>query len=178
MIPRTALKYCKEGEISKIENYSLALQDTSQIWVIHHRLETHYYNDGVWTLLDEEKSVSDLKKDGLYYDRPSRELIFLTAAEHMALHNVWKKRKSKTNSGTWQKGNIPWNSGLKYDEARRLTNSFVAKQRKVLCIETGEVFDSVSEANISLGRRANDSRITQVCKGKRNTTGGYHWTYV
>ena len=178
MIPRTVYKYCKDGEISKIENYSSAVQDTSQIWVVHHRLETHYKSKDIWVLLEEERDVESLKKDGLYYNRPASELIFLTASEHMSLHKTWKKRKTKTNSGTWQKGNKSWNKGMKYDERMRSTNSFVAKQRRVMCIETGQVFNSIAEANLWLGRNQKDSHITQVCRGKRNITGGYHWTYV
>lgn len=45
--------------------------------------------------------------------------------------------------------------------------------KPVLCIETNEVFDSVSAAN-----RKYKGHIADVCKGLRNTAAGYHWRYV
>ena len=48
--------------------------------------------------------------------------------------------------------------------------------KKVLCIETGHVFDSLSEASRSTSIDA--SSIGRVCKEKQNVAGGYHWKYV
>ena len=50
------------------------------------------------------------------------------------------------------------------------------KTRKVLCIDTGEVFDSTLIA--SQAKNASASCISYCCKGKRKTAGGYHWEYV
>lgn len=49
-------------------------------------------------------------------------------------------------------------------------------RRQVRCIDTGEVFASLTEAAKAKG--INSSKITSVCKGKRKTTGGLHWEYV
>lgn len=46
---------------------------------------------------------------------------------------------------------------------------------KVQCIETGEVFNSITDANRAYGVKS--SAISAVCKGKRKTTLGYHWRY-
>lgn len=48
--------------------------------------------------------------------------------------------------------------------------------KKVLCVETNEIFSSLSEAE----RQTNISHenISKVCRGKRKTAGGYHWKYV
>ena len=74
-----AQKYCRD-DISKIENYDKAIADTSQTWVIHHRLEL---------TLDGEPALSrdQLKMHDMYYNRPYYELIFLTLAEHSRLHS-------------------------------------------------------------------------------------------
>ena len=52
--------YCKD-DITKIENYDKAINDTAQTWHIHHRLEF---------TLDEEfaHSKSDLQRMNMYYD--------------------------------------------------------------------------------------------------------------
>lgn len=78
MISEAAVKkYCL-GDISLIENYQEAISDQTQTWECHHRLECV---DGVFS------SPTTLKEKGLYYGRPASELIFLTKAEHNALHN-------------------------------------------------------------------------------------------
>lgn len=51
-------------------------------------------------------------------------------------------------------------------------------KRKVLCVETGIVFDSIKSAEQWVGVKG--SRISNVCQAKRGakTCGGYHWRYV
>lgn len=48
--------------------------------------------------------------------------------------------------------------------------------KKVLCVEKGEVFDSIQNAADYYNLKP--THITRVCKGKRKTTGGFHWRYV
>ena len=85
----TVEKYCSDG-ISKIENYDKAINDKTQTWHCHHRLEIH---DNGTTLSQEE-----LKSNGMYYNRPASELIFLTRREHMILHRTGKKMMKYTHS--------------------------------------------------------------------------------
>lgn len=86
MINKTYAKtYCCE-DISLIENYQEAVNDETQMWHCHHRLECV---DGVY------RSEIELKEKGLYYGRPACELIFLTASEHKKIHHndpSWKKK--------------------------------------------------------------------------------------
>lgn len=102
--------FCKE-DISLIENYDKAMADTTQIWSCHHRLETHKYKDRKreeWVERDGCVSRDELKAFGLYYNRPAKELIFMTESDHKKLHkkgshfseetkqkmkDAWKKRK-------------------------------------------------------------------------------------
>lgn len=80
---KRAHKYCRD-DLSKIENYEKAIADTTQTWVIHHRLEMTL--DGEFAL-----SRSQLKMHDMYYHRPYYELIFLTRAEHRRLHMKGEK---------------------------------------------------------------------------------------
>lgn len=57
-------------------------------------------------------------------------------------------------------------------ETKRKVNE--AKHKAVLCIETGEVFKCMKDAQIKYKTR----HIHSVCKGHRQTAGGYHWCYV
>lgn len=46
--------------------------------------------------------------------------------------------------------------------------------------QTGQllnIYDSITEANLSLGKAKKDSSITAVCKGRRKSAFGYVWKY-
>lgn len=81
-------KYCCE-DISKIENYELAINDKTQTWDCHHRGEI---------LPCGRFSINDLKKFNLYWNRPANELIFLTHSEHRKLHkpNLGKQHSEES----------------------------------------------------------------------------------
>ena len=83
--------FCKDYE--KIENYQKAKADNFNGWDCHHRLETHN-SDGERRLVYITRD--ELKALGMYYNRPSSELIFLTKSEHQFLHHKGKKRSEKT----------------------------------------------------------------------------------
>ena len=82
MISRTIYEFCCEN-VSKIENFEKAMND-KEMWHCHHRLETHDENGN-----EREYSISvkTLKEQGLYFNRPANELIFLRMSEHRSLHN-------------------------------------------------------------------------------------------
>lgn len=78
-----------------------------------------------------------------------------------------------------------WDTGLnKYTEKRHeiMKNNHYRKgmpsekRKKVKCIETGVVFNSIAEAaeKLSLQR----SKISNVINGYRKTTGGFHFEYI
>jgi len=73
---RCVKSYCCE-DISLIENYDKAINDTTQKWDCHHRLE-----------IDMNLSYKELKESGLYLNRPASELIFLTHSEHQRIHKT------------------------------------------------------------------------------------------
>lgn len=81
-------RFCKN--YTEIENYDKAIADTIQTWDCHHRLEL-IETGGVVDAL-----AQDLIDWGIYYNRPADELIFLTHAEHMSLHNKNKKVSEET----------------------------------------------------------------------------------
>lgn len=86
-------QYCKD-DISRIENYELAINDKEQMWDCHHRLEL--------TLNGEFAHTSEeLKQLEMYYKRPYFELIFLTKSDHKKLHSNTSKWKEKT-SKAWK----------------------------------------------------------------------------
>lgn len=92
MICESSVKvFCKD--FTKIENYEKAVNDMSQTWACHHRLETHT-SDGEKRLVDIARK--ELIALGMYFDRPAEELIFLTKVEHAKLHRKGKQHSEET----------------------------------------------------------------------------------
>lgn len=103
-----------------------------------------HFSDGT-----ERPKTAVLKKEelialGMYYYRPAGELVFLTKTEHMSLHNKGRK------------------------------NSPDRSNKKVICIETGEMFESQKAAIAWCG----SSEVCRACRGLRKTAGGYHWKFA
>lgn len=115
MISEHVKEYCRD-DISKIENYELAIADTEHKWQCHHRLELTL--DGEYA-----HSKKDLIRMGMYYNRPYFELIFLTISDHMKLHNGTQiYRKKMSNS---LKGRI-----ITEEHKRKISESRKGKKRK------------------------------------------------
>ena len=48
--------------------------------------------------------------------------------------------------------------------------------KRVICVETGEVFDSIKEVSLKYG--CHGSNISACCKGRLKSVKGYHWRYA
>ena len=151
--PRKYRCYCRNPEL--IENYDKAIADETQIWDCHHRREEFY-------------SYKELIERGEYFDVSPEELIFLTKAEHSKIDSCCK-RISETKKGK----SLSEESKRKISEAQKNRKD---QSKKVLCVETGELFESIMEASRKTG--VDFSNISKVCSGKLKTTGGYHWKYL
>ena len=52
--------------------------------------------------------------------------------------------------------------------------------KKVKCVETGRIFNTIKEASdwLETNSKNPSSKIVDCCKGKRKTAYGFHWEYV
>ena len=148
-------KICYKPEL--IENYDKAMADETQVWECHHRLETHN-SDGKRRLVDLTRD--ELIALGMYYNRPSEELIFLMRDEHNKLHHTGKLCSEET----------------KHKISMSNRNNPKQNCKGVICVETGAYYPSLNEAERHTG--VDHSWISSVCRGKYKTAGGYHWAYV
>ena len=89
----------------------------------------------------------------------------------------YKKHVSESH-----KGKSPANKGCPMTDEQKKKIS-LAKQgceghgkRKVICIETGIIYDSLTLA--AKETSTNISKIVAVCKHERKTTNGFHWEYA
>ena len=104
------------------------------------------------------------------------------------MKKMWKENKEFRKKATAPNKNQWHPKGEKnpmYGTHR--TGKDAARKRKVQCIETGEIFDTVKQAAewANNGNPSIKSHISEVCKGKRNTSGRHpitneplHWRYV
>ena len=83
------------------------------------------------------------------------------------------KDEDKTNNNV---DNLEWCTN-EYNHNYGTRNERVAKSlsKKVICITTGEIFNSMREACRKYD--INTGRMTECCQGKRKTAGGYKWKY-
>ena len=201
-----AKKFCCE-DLSLIENYELAINDTTQTWECHHRRGTIY-------------SGKDLKEIGEYYNRPAAELIFLTPTAHRQLHKkgiprseATKKAISETLKGvpksedhkkalseaikgvplseehkkaiseTLKGVPKPYLRGVPKSEATKKAISDAMKgvnAKKILQFTKSGEFIREWPSICEAERELGiaQSSICSCCKGIRKSAGGYIWKYA
>ena len=148
-------KFCRD-DISKIENYEEAINDTTQTWHLHHKLELTL--DGELAL-----TVSQLKMHDMYYNRPYYELIFLTPTEHRRLHMEGKHHSEETRGKISEslKGQHP-----SEETKKKMSEAKKGKKRKPFTEETRR---KMSEAK--KGRTFSEEtrrKISETMKGKKH----------
>lgn len=113
-------------------------------------------NTGIHFTQDHKQKIGFAnkgKKNGMYGKKLSQERKqdISKRSKQLWLNEEFRKKMSRIN---------------KYEK-----NNF----KKVICLETNEIFFSIGEAC----RKYNlySQNVSKCCSGKRNTTGGYHWKY-
>jgi hypothetical protein len=77
---------------------------------------------------------------------------------------------------------LRWFNKLTFDPSKvtPLKKSQKGNPKTIVCIDSGEEFESISIAEQTLrnrGIKVSGSHITSVCKGKRKVAGGLKWAY-
>lgn len=180
-------RYCTN--IEDVENYEKAKADNFKGWHLHHRLETHNSDGNLRIVSLSRKELIALD---MYYNRPANELIYLTKADHSALHAHFTDKNAKKISKTikllWQdpeyrqhmseahKGHT-FNRGRVHSKESRQHMSEAHKGNHskprvyYKCVETDEV--SYSSDWLKRGYKAYDVAI-----GKRKSSKGFHFVKV
>ena len=145
--------FCKE-DISKIENYEAAMNDSTQTWHCHHRTE-------IWW----NCSAKDLIENECYYHRKACELIFLTPSEHHKLHNKGKHHSEETRRKISEstKGRSTWIKGKTISEEYRKKISESMKGKNKGKIRTGDTIKKISESM----KGKNKGKTWKLLDGKR-----------
>lgn len=67
-------------------------------------------------------------------------------------------------------------NGTFHSEETRRKMSEAHQKSAVRCVETGIIYNSIKEAGEKLNIKTYN-HISDVCKGRRQTCGGFHWEY-
>ena len=159
-----AKQYCSE-DLSLIENYDIAVADTTKTWDCHHRGEI---------LPCGRFSQDDLKKFGLYYKRPTSELIFLTPTAHQQLH-----KKGIPKSEAHRKAMSDAKKGIPKSEAHKKAIGDAHSKKVIQFTKSGEFireWQSTREASKQL--KINCGNICSCCNRIRKSAGSYIWKYM
>ena len=89
--------------------------------------------------------------------------------------NLIKKYYPKTGT-TELKDLMPNRTALSI-AAKARSLGFNVENKKIICVETQQIFDRVSDAAKALNLKRYD-KIGLCCRGERQTAYGYHWEYV
>lgn len=144
--------FCDEPE--KIENYDRAIADKTKTWICHHRLEEYY-------------TRKELIAMNMYTHRPPEELVFCEDEKEHHSYPHKDFREKWVEIGKKRKG-------CKRPDLSKYNKEVCSK--KVLCVETGVTYNSISDAAKSIG--VSFTAVSNVCNGKQKTSGGYHWQFV
>lgn len=100
-----------------------------------------------------------------------------TAAGKVA--EITKQKQSEAKSGErnpFYGKHLSENHKSKIRNTRKERDIQPVNKRKILCVETGIIYESTAQATRELG--IHNYAIRRVCYGERKTAGGYHWKYV
>lgn len=69
-----------------------------------------------------------------------------------------------------------WDAWSEEEKDKAISSARHGLKKPVICITTGEIFYSLTEAAAKYNLQ--NSKISNCCKGLRNTTGGKQWMYL
>ena len=86
------------------------------------------------------------------------------------------KRLSESHKG-YKPSEETRNKISKANKGKRMSENN-HNSKKIICIESGRVFDCISDALEFMGKDRRNSAIGECLKGRTRTAYGYHWEYL
>ena len=161
------------------QKYSWKCSKCGNVWkttVYHRAIRGQGCRKCGYRIVGRKISKNRLDKNGSLHDRfpeIAKEWDYsnnggITPRDIAAFENkkrYWICPKCKKSYDAKVSDRITKNTGCRYCAPN--------KKRKVICIETGNVYDSIRQAKLSTGF----SNIERCVRGEGKTAGGYHWKF-
>ena len=130
-----------------------------------------------WTYTDEQRKRRAGKNHPMYGKRLTDErrehLRELNSGENHPQYGTHRSEETKRKISSRQKGKTITKE-CREKISKSLQGNIPVNRRKVLCIETGEIFDSISAAQKKIGV----SCLWKALQDSSRTAGGFHWKYA
>jgi len=184
------------GPLRKRQNEHFSRAGNSG-YKFHNALKKYGQNNFIWSSLFESEFNDELCDKEMFwikvYNTTENGYNMTFGGEGVIPTEEVREKISKSERGkivsleTRQKiskagiGRKPWNKGIPMLETIKIKISDVRKgiatnMRKVKCIDTGEIFESMKEAGRHFSLEYKN--IQKCCSGNRDSCGGYKWQYV
>ena len=145
-------------------------------WSDEKKLKMSEIKNSFWDGNDEAKDKMSQIKKRFYKENPELlEIMSKRTKEWMSKNGATRKgikhtEESKRKMSEAQKGK------KMSDESRAKISENHARKRKVINLDTGEVFDTLQSASEYVGK--SKSGISNTCRGAQESCGGYRWAYL
>ena len=120
-------------------------------------------------------------------DSRANELAYETSIRNKKLfvgsgNPMYGKKHPNPKLSEWNKqhsGELSPTYGIKRPDLSERNKSGLFKRytRKIICVETGIIYNSIKEATISLGKSPTSAEINKHLNGSRKHAFGFHWEY-
>lgn len=92
--------------------------------------------------------------------------------------NYGKPRSEETKRKIGEANKIAQLGNKHSEETKKKMSESHKKYNPIIRIETQRIYNCPTDAAEDIGNKKASSHITEVCKGKRKTACGYHWSYL
>ena len=130
-----------------------------------------------WKLSDEVRQKRTGKGHGMYgkhlTDEQKKHLSKLNSGHRHPQYGTHRSEETKKKISESQRGKtIPKEQRKRISDS--LKGNIPVNRKKVRCVETNEIFESLESANRKIGVTS----IWKALQDNTKTAGGYHWEYV
>ena len=157
-------KYCKEN------NWTLIELDCrySRFEYIRNSVSNEPLLDDVTD--DDVKGMLEIIEKNKHY--PTKRIIRLYTVDKLSTYKIADKLGLTREIVT----TVLNKNNIKLRRGGLQAGSIAHNRKRVRCIETGQVYESIHKVQEEIG--ISEANISACCKGKRKTAGGYTWEYL